>query len=137
MIEDNFSCIPFIYLPKQRFKETKVAAYQALVRPQLEYAAPIWKLHHQTEIDRIEKVQRTAARWACRLWRNQSHVGEMLEELQWPELQERRQQASLTVFYKIHNNLFTIVKNRYLSQITGVPDPTPFSITDRMHIRRG
>ena len=50
-------------------KETKVAAYQALVRPQLEYAAPIW---NQTEIDIIEKVQRTAARWACRRWRNQS-----------------------------------------------------------------
>ena len=63
-------------------KETKVAAYQALVRPQLEYAAPIWNPHHQTEINRIEKVQRTAARWACRRWRNKSHVGEILEELQ-------------------------------------------------------
>ena len=68
-------------------KETKVAAYQALVRPQLEYAAPIWNPHHQTEINRIEKVQRTAARWAWRCWHNQSHIGEMLEELQWPEFQ--------------------------------------------------
>ena len=59
--------------------------------------------YHQTEMDRIEKVQRTAARLAYRRWRNQSHVGEMLEELKWPELQERRQQASLAFFYKIHN----------------------------------
>ena len=95
--------------------------------------------HYQTEINRIEKVQRTATRWACRRWRNQSHVGEMLEELQWPELQERRQQASLTFFYKIHNNLVTIDKNRYLLrlEVTGVPDPTPFSITFQMHIRTG
>ena len=100
-------------------KEIKVAAYQALVRSQLEYAAPIWNPRHQTEIDRIEKVQRTAARWACRCWRNQSHVGEMLEELQWPELQERRQQASLTFFFKIHNNLVTTDKNRYLSEAGG------------------
>ena len=100
-------------------KETKVAAYQALIRPQLEYAAPLWNPHHQTKIDRIEKVQRTAARWASRRWRNQSHVGEMLEELQWPELQERRQQASLTFFYKIHNNLVIIDKNRYLSEAGG------------------
>ena len=79
-------------------KETKVAA-------------PIWNHHHQTEINRIEKVQRTVARWACRSWRNPSHVGEMLDELQWPELQKRRQQASL-IFYKIHN----ADKDRYLSE---------------------
>ena len=97
-------------------KEAKVAACQALVRPQLEYAALIRNPHHQTEIDRIEKVQRTAADCACRRWRNQSHVGEMLEEFQWPELQERGQQASLTFLYKIHNNLVTIDKNRYLSE---------------------
>ena len=48
--------------------------------------------------------------------------------------QERRQQASLTFFYKIHNNLVTIDKNRHLSEAGGnrVPDPTPFSITDRL-----
>ena len=62
-------------------KEAKVAAYKALVCPQLEYAAPIWNPHQQTEINRIEKIQRTAARWACRRWLNQSHIGEMLEEL--------------------------------------------------------
>ena len=55
-------------------KVTKVAKYKDLVRPQLEYAAPIWNPHHQTEIKRIEKVQRTAARRACTRWRNQSHV---------------------------------------------------------------
>ena len=97
-------------------KETKVAAYTALVHPHLVYAAPIWNPHHQTEINRIEKVQRTAARWACRCWHNQNHVREMLDELQWPKLQERRQQASLTFFYKLHNNLVIIDKNRYLSE---------------------
>ena len=40
----------------------------------------------------------------------------MLEELRWPELQEWRQQASLTFFYKIHDNLVIIDKNRYLSE---------------------
>ena len=79
-------------------------------------AAPIWNPHHQTEINRIEKVHRTAARLACRRWRNQSYVGEMLDELQLPELQERRQQASVTFFYKIHTNLVIFEKNRYLSK---------------------
>ena len=97
--------------------------------PKIKVWAPILDPHHQTEIDRKEKVQRTAAR--CRRLRNQSYVEEMLEELQWPELQERRQQASLTFFYKLHNNLVTTDKNKYLRlEVTGVPDPTPFSITD-------
>ena len=42
----------------------------------------------------------------------------MLEELQWPELQERRQQASL-IFYKMHNNLVTVDKNKLLSEAGG------------------
>ena len=70
-----------------------------MVRPQLEYAAPIRTPNHQTKINRIEKVQRTVARWACRRRRNQSHVGEMLDELQWPELSLRRQLMGLSPKY--------------------------------------
>ena len=74
------------------------------------------ELPSSTKINRIEKVQRTAARLACIRWRNQSHDGEMLDELQWPKLQERRQQVALTFCYKIHNNLVIIDKNRFLSE---------------------
>lgn len=105
-------------------KETKAAAYRALIRPQLEYAAPVWDPYHQTDIRKIEKVQRTAARWTCRRWRNQSHVGDMLEDLQWPDLQSRRQQASLTLFYKIHHEQVVIDKDKYLSAVSKVSRST-------------
>ena len=43
-------------------RETEAAEDKTLIRPKLEYAAPVWMPHHQKEIDRKEKVQRTAAR---------------------------------------------------------------------------
>ena len=46
-------------------RHTKEIAYKTLVRPQLEYAAPIWHPYHDTQIAQVEKVQRTAARWTC------------------------------------------------------------------------
>ena len=47
-------------------QHTKEVAYQTLVRPQLEYAAPIWHPYNETEAKKVEKVQKTAARWVCR-----------------------------------------------------------------------
>ena len=42
-------------------RHTKEVAYKTLVRPQLEYAAPIWHPYHETQIAHVEKVQKTAA----------------------------------------------------------------------------
>ena len=60
-------------------QHSKEVAYKILVRPQLEYAAPIWHPYHDNQIAQVEKVQWTAARWTCRRWRNAGSVGDMLE----------------------------------------------------------
>ena len=69
----------------------------------LKYAAPIWSPYSKLQINQVEKVQRTAARWTCRRWRNTSSVGEMLDELEWPSLEVRRDRSSLLLFHKIHS----------------------------------
>ena len=101
-------------------RHTKEVAYKTLVRPQLEYAAPIWNPYHKLQIQEVEKVQRTAARWTCRRWRNTSSVGDMLDELEWPSLDARREQSSLTFFYKIHSGTVFLDKDKYLTPATNL-----------------
>ena len=96
-------------------KHTKEVAYKTLVRPQLEYAALIWHPYNETQTAKVEKVQRTAARWTCRRWRNSSSVGDLLDELEWPSLESRRERSSLTFFYKIHSGTVSLDKDKYLT----------------------
>ena len=93
-------------------RSTKKVAYKTLVRPKLEYAAPIGSPHSKLQINQIEKVQRTAARWTCRRWRNTSSVAEMLDG---PSLEARSDQSPLLLFHKIHCGAVSIEKDKYMT----------------------
>ena len=97
----------------------KEVAYKTLVWPKLEYAALIWSPHSKIvseydqeisqsqtadkpsvlQINQIEKVQGTAARWTCRRWQNTSSAGEMLDDPEWPSLEAQRDQSTLLLFH--------------------------------------
>ena len=79
------------------------------------HTSPVWNPHIKSRVNQLEKVQRTAARWTCRSWRNTSHIGDMLNELEWPTLEDRREQASLAFFHKIHSGTVAIERNTYLT----------------------
>ena len=59
-------------------RKIKSQAYFGLVRPQLEYAATVWEPHTQCYINRLEQIQRRAARYVTSRHRNTSSVSECL-----------------------------------------------------------
>ena len=91
-------------------------AYKQFVLPILEYCSPIWDPYHQTNINQVEMVQHRAARFVTgQPWRqnNRDSITNILENLQWPTLQERRKSARLVLLYKVLHDLL-IIPNCYL-----------------------
>ena len=119
-------------LAPQHMKEV---AYQTLVRPQLEYAAPIWHPYNETEMKKVEKVQKTAARWVCRRWHNTSCVDDMLNDLDWPSLEDGRLKSSLTFFYKIHSGTVSLDKDKYLTPAPRLRSATASASRDSQYTR--
>ena len=81
--------------------EIKSRAYQALVRPKLEYSCSVWDPHTKDQQQKLEKVQRRAARYVQNNYDYISSTTAMINTLQWPTLAERRLKTRLVLFYKI------------------------------------
>jgi len=67
----------------------------------LEYALRIWDPYLQRDIDSLERIQRKAARFTTRDFRQRSSVTAMMRNLQWEPLAERRTKARVILMYLI------------------------------------
>ena len=87
-------------------REVKTKAFNTLVRPVLDYASSVWDPPLQKDIDKVQAVQRRGARYVCNRYHNTSSPTDMLQELDWEPMQQRRTKKGLNVcvansFWKI------------------------------------
>ena len=95
-------------------RATRATAYLTLVRPKLEYCASVWDPYKKEDIQTLEMVNRRAARSVYKKSWYQRDVSPtaLLQELEWPTLQERRQRLRLCMLYKILNGLIAVPPSR-------------------------
>ena len=89
-------------------RDLKVKCYQTYIRPIIEYAAVVWSPHTQSDINTVEMLQRIAARFVFNNFSRSSSVSNMLEHLGWDTLEQRRNQLTLLMFYKIIHQLVEV-----------------------------
>ena len=76
-------------------------AYKSILRPKMEYAAPIWDPYTKDNIQLLEAVQHRAACFVCNEYSRHESVTSMLQDLDWPLLEQRRAESCLTLFHRI------------------------------------
>ena len=92
----------------------KAATYTTMVRPILEYASVVWDPTASNDIKKLEMVQRVAARYAKNNYKRETGtVTNLLHELAWQTLEERRKSARLQMLYKIHTGLVDLDSNAF------------------------
>ena len=67
--------------------KTKELAYKTYVGPKVEYCSVVWDPWQKQQINKIEMMQRRAARYTLNQYSYQSSVSAMLRHLCWPTLQ--------------------------------------------------
>ena len=94
----------------------KAQCYTTLLRPTREYASSISSPSKKYSINKVEAVQRRAARFATGDYQRTSSVTDMLQQLHCQTLQSRRVYAQTVIMYRIMYNLVDIPAEHHLNR---------------------
>ena len=81
-----------------------VELYKTLIRPHLEYAAPVWSPHLAKDIANLEKIQKFALKICLNLW--DTDYCNLLELTGLPTLESRRKYLRVATLHKIYHGQF-------------------------------
>ena len=94
-------------------KDVKTKAYESFIRPWLEYASEAWCPHTSSLVDKIEQVQRAAARFMHSDYRWATHVTSLINNLGWDSLHVRRLLAQ-NVEQTFRSLVFLLIKYQFV-----------------------
>ena len=102
-------------------KACRMNAYLALVRSKPEYGCVTWDPHLKSDIDKLEKIQRSAAQFITRDYRSRHEgcITEMLQDLGLQSLEERQRQLRLTFLYKVVEGRVPAINIEHYLKSTG------------------
>ena len=116
----------------------KSNCYKMMVRPIVEYASSVWATYTLSNINQLEFIQRRAARFCCNDFSRYSSVTRMMSSLNLPTLEQRRNNAKLTIMYKAFNGSLcvptddfvpnhSLSREEYFNQLQTMIDSYKFS----------
>ena len=85
------------------------------MRPHLEYASTVWDPHLKKDINSLDRVQRSAARFVSNNYDySEGSMTSILKDLNWDSLVSWRTSARLIMLYKIVNGLVAVKDSDYI-----------------------
>ena len=123
------------YLRKVKYRSSKdilSKLYCNYIRPLLEYASEVWDGCTQTDANRLEQIQLTAARIVTGFPVFAS-LNSLYLETGWESLAEKRKNKKLSLMYKIENNEAPL----YLSDLLPrrVEAASNYNLRNSQHLR--
>ena len=88
------------------------------MRPISEYASSAWDPYTTDCVKELEAVQRRASRFIKGDYRTTSSTSQIIQDLGWQSLQQRRSDIKLAMVYRITHGLVDIPASAYFHPVT-------------------